>query len=88
MPIFELWKRAGTWEYVHPWMETVLPWETAATYIEQVLVDLSPAVQVGGHVLLWPARSTSRSGCSCGRKGRTWSASASSPRSRPSTGRR
>ncbi len=62
VPIFELWKRAGTWEHVHPWMETVLPWETAATYIEQVLVDLSPAVQVGGHVLLWPAKgNTSRS---------------------------
>jgi cytokinin dehydrogenase len=56
VPIFELWKRAGTWEHLHPWMETVLPWETAAAYIEQVLVDLSPAVQVGGHVLLWPAK--------------------------------
>jgi cytokinin dehydrogenase len=56
VPIFELWKRGGTWEHVHPWMETVLPWDTAAAYIDQVLVDLSPAVQVGGHVLLWPAK--------------------------------
>ena len=56
VPVFELWKRGGTWEYIHPWMETVLPWDTAAAYIEQVLVDLSPAVQVGGHVLLWPAK--------------------------------
>ena len=56
VPVFELWKRGGTWEHVHPWMETVLPWETAAAFIEQVLVDLSPAVQVGGHVLVWPAR--------------------------------
>jgi cytokinin dehydrogenase len=56
VPVFELWKKAGTWDHVHPWMETVLPWDTAADYIEQVLVDLSPAVQIGGHVLLWPAR--------------------------------
>jgi cytokinin dehydrogenase len=56
VPVFDLWKRGGTWEFVHPWMETVLPWEAAAAYIEQVLVDLSPAVQVGGHVLLWPAK--------------------------------
>ncbi len=56
VPVFELWKKAGTWEWIHPWMETVLPWETAADYIEQVLADLPPGVQVGGHVLLWPAR--------------------------------
>lgn len=56
VPVFELWKKGGTWEHVHPWMETVLPWDTAADYIEQVLVDLPPTVQVGGHVLLWPAR--------------------------------
>src|SRR5262245_45194996 len=58
VPIFELWKKGGTWEHVHPWMEVVLPWETAADYIEQVLVDLPPSVQVGGHVLLWPARNS------------------------------
>jgi FAD/FMN-containing dehydrogenase len=56
VPVFELWKKGGTWEHVHPWMETVLPWDTAADFIEQVLVDLPPSVQVGGHVLLWPAR--------------------------------
>ena len=56
VPVFELWKRAGTWEHVHPWMETVLPWDTAADYIEQVLPDLPPGLLVGGHVLLWPAK--------------------------------
>lgn len=62
VPVFELWRRAGTWEHVHPWMETVLPWDSAADYIEQVLPDLPPGILVGGHVLLWPARgSTSRS---------------------------
>lgn len=62
VPVFELWKLGGTWEHVHPWMEVVLPWETAADYVEQVLPDLPPGLLAGGHVLLWPARgSTSRS---------------------------
>jgi FAD/FMN-containing dehydrogenase len=39
-------------------MEVVLPWSTAAEYLEAVLPDLSPGVNVGGHVLLWPARSS------------------------------
>jgi len=61
-PVFDLWKRGGTWEHVHPWMETVLPWETAPDLLEAILPDLPPAILVGGHVLLWPAKgSTSRS---------------------------
>lgn len=56
VPVFDIWKRLGTWEHVHPWMEVVLPWSTAAEYAEAVLPDLSPGVNVGGHVLLWPAR--------------------------------
>jgi FAD/FMN-containing dehydrogenase len=39
-------------------MEVVLPWSTAVEYLETVLPDLSPGVNVGGHVLLWPARSS------------------------------
>jgi FAD/FMN-containing dehydrogenase len=43
-------------------MEVVLPWDTAADYIDQVLPDLPPGLLIGGHVLLWPARGdTSRS---------------------------
>lgn len=62
VPVFELWRRAGTWEHLHPWMEVVLPWETAADYIEQVLPDLPPGLLIGGHILLWPAKgSVSRS---------------------------
>jgi len=62
MPIFELWRKAGTWEHVHPWMEVVLPYDTAADYIDQVLPDLPPGMLIGGHVLLWPAKgNTSRS---------------------------
>lgn len=62
VPIFELWKRGGTWEHAHPWIETVLPWETAADCIDQVLADLPPGLLVGGHALLWPAKgSASRS---------------------------
>jgi len=62
VPVFELWRRGGTWEHLHPWMELVLPWEAAAGYIEQVLQHLPPAILAGGHVLLWPAKgSASRS---------------------------
>jgi cytokinin dehydrogenase len=56
VPVFDIWKRLGTWEHVHPWMEVVLPWSAAAEYADAVLPDLSPGVNVGGHVLLWPAR--------------------------------
>jgi cytokinin dehydrogenase len=62
LPVFELWKKAGTWDFIHPWMECVLPWDTAADYIDQFLVDLSPGILIGGHILLWPAKGpTSRS---------------------------
>ncbi|MBI4363908.1 MAG: FAD-binding protein [Candidatus Latescibacteria bacterium] len=62
IPIFDLWKRGGTWEHVHAWVETILPWERAADLIEAVLPDLPPSILVGGHVLLWPAKGkTSRS---------------------------
>jgi cytokinin dehydrogenase len=58
VPIFDIWKRLGTWDYIHPWMEVVLPWSTAVDYLDAILPDLSPGVNVGGHVLLWPARSS------------------------------
>lgn len=55
-PIFELWRRSGYWEMAHPWMETILPWETAREYIEGVLAQTPPqAMGPGGHILLWPA---------------------------------
>ena len=61
-PVFDLWKRGGTWEHVHPWMETVLSWERAPDMLEAILPDLPPSILVGGHVLLWPAKGkTSRS---------------------------
>ena len=58
VPVFALWRKAGTWEYIHPWIECILPWETAADCIEQVLADTPPGIQLGGHVLLWPAKGT------------------------------
>jgi hypothetical protein len=58
VPVFELWKKAGTWEFMHPWIECILPWETAADCMEQVLSDTPPGIQVGGHVLIWPAKGT------------------------------
>ncbi|MEE8142755.1 MAG: FAD-binding protein [Planctomycetota bacterium] len=60
-PVFELWKKAGTWEHVHPWMEVVLPWDTAADYVEQVLPELPPGILIGGHALVWPAKGVSDS---------------------------
>lgn len=56
IPVFELWKKAGTWEHMHPWMEVVLPWDTAADYMDQVLPDLPPGLLIGGHILVWPAK--------------------------------
>jgi FAD/FMN-containing dehydrogenase len=58
VPVFDLWKKLGTWEHIHPWMEGILPYSTAADYMDAILPDLSPGVQVGGHVLLWPAKSS------------------------------
>ena len=54
--LFALWKRGGFWDHAHPWMECVLPWQTTAMYISQVLANLPPQALVGGHILLWPAR--------------------------------
>jgi FAD/FMN-containing dehydrogenase len=57
-PLFELWKRGGYWAAAHPWMETILPWESAAAYITGVLANLPPHVLGGGHILLWPSKGT------------------------------
>jgi FAD/FMN-containing dehydrogenase len=57
-PLFVIWKRMGYWANTHPWMETILPWQTAAPYIQQVLQNLPPTLLGGGHVLLWPCRGT------------------------------
>jgi cytokinin dehydrogenase len=55
-PVFELWRRSGYWDMPHPWMETILPWDTARDFIEQVLAITPPqALGPGGHILLWPA---------------------------------
>ena len=54
--LFALWKRGGFWDFAHPWMECVLPWQTTALYVSQVLANLPPQVLGGGHILLWPAR--------------------------------
>jgi FAD/FMN-containing dehydrogenase len=58
VPVFDVWKKLGTWEHLHPWMEVVMPYSTAAEYLDAILPELSPGVNVGGHVLLWPAKSS------------------------------
>lgn len=57
-PLFALWKLSGYWANMHPWMETILPWEGGAEYIKNVLAVLPPASLGGGHILLWPCRVT------------------------------
>jgi FAD/FMN-containing dehydrogenase len=56
--LFAIWKRIGNWDMAHPWMEVILPWATAAPFIQQVLANLPPTALGGGHVLLWPCRGT------------------------------
>jgi cytokinin dehydrogenase len=53
--LFNIWKRMGYWNNAHPWMETLLPWNSAETYMRQVLKNLPPASLGGGHILLWPS---------------------------------
>ncbi|MFQ5877863.1 MAG: FAD-binding protein [Acidobacteriota bacterium] len=55
-PLFAAWKRGGYWSLAHPWMETILPWDSAGPYVSRVLADLPPTALGGGHVLLWPCR--------------------------------
>jgi cytokinin dehydrogenase len=58
-PMFEAWRLSGYWEKPHPWMETTLPWDSAREYIEAILANLPPgALGAGGHVLLWPAKTS------------------------------
>ncbi len=57
-PLFELWKRGGYWAAAHPWMEAILPWESAASYVTGLLANLPPHLLGGGHILLWPSRGT------------------------------
>lgn len=59
--LFAIWKRSGVWAYAHPWMECVLPWQTTALYIGQVLKSMPPQAIAGGHILLWPARGNASS---------------------------
>ena len=58
LPVFDLWKRGGTWEHVHAWTESVMPWETTPDLLDALLPDLPPSILVGGHILLWPAKGT------------------------------
>jgi cytokinin dehydrogenase len=56
--VFALWKRGGFWAYAHPWMECILPWSAASSYIPRVLEQIPPQILQGGHILLWPARNS------------------------------
>ncbi|MBI4164662.1 MAG: FAD-binding protein [Acidobacteria bacterium] len=60
-PLFALWKRGGAWDFTHPWMECVLPWQTTPMYIQRVLANFPPQAVAGGHILLWPGRGSASS---------------------------
>lgn len=59
--LFALWKRGGAWEFTHPWMECILPWQTTPLYIQRVLANFPPQAVAGGHILLWPGRGNASS---------------------------
>ena len=57
IPVFEIWHRSGNWQMAHPWMESIMPWDTAQEFIEMALDNLPPqALGPAGHILLWPSR--------------------------------
>ncbi|MGH9357476.1 MAG: FAD-binding protein [Terriglobia bacterium] len=60
-PLFALWRRSGFWDHAHPWVETVLPWESAAAYLGHILASIPPQALLGGHILLWPGRTATSS---------------------------
>lgn len=60
-PLFALWKRGGFWDWAHPWMECILPWEAATLYVNTALANIPPPAIQGGHILLWPARGSASS---------------------------
>jgi len=60
-PLFEIWRRSGAWDMAHPWMEAIMPWETARAFIDAVLSEMEPQQIAGGHILLWPSKGTTSS---------------------------
>jgi FAD/FMN-containing dehydrogenase len=55
-PLIAAMKEAGVWTYAHPWLNLVLPGESAATLSAQVLDALTPADLGPGVILLYPLR--------------------------------
>ncbi len=52
--LYSLWRETGTWSFTHPWIESVLPWRSAAPFIQGVLRSLPPNLLIGGQVILGP----------------------------------
>jgi len=53
-PLYSFWRETGMWSLTHPWIETVLPWRSAAPFIQGVLRSLPPNLLMGGQVVLAP----------------------------------
>ncbi len=89
VPVFELWKKAGTWEFMHPWIECILPWETAPTASNRCWRIRPRGSSSGGTCCSGPPRGRPRARrTSWSPRGTTSSASASCRRFRRSSGER
>jgi cytokinin dehydrogenase len=53
-PMYSWWQETGTWAFSHPWMETFLPWDKAAPYIQGVLRSFPSNLLAGGQVAILP----------------------------------
>lgn len=58
-PVFEAWKMLDTWDHAHPWVESVMPWDVTADFIDNVLENFPPGALIGGHILLWASKGDS-----------------------------
>jgi len=53
-PMYSWWRQTGAWAFSHPWMETLLPWDKAAPYIQGVLRGFPSNLLSGGQVSIMP----------------------------------
>lgn len=49
-------KQAGTWDAYHPWMDLLLPAETAEEIVASALAALDPRLLDDAHVMTYPLR--------------------------------
>jgi FAD/FMN-containing dehydrogenase len=55
-PLIELLKQVGAWGVPHPWIDTFVPRDAAAEFIQDVLDQTTPADTGNGPILIYPYR--------------------------------